>query len=80
MPVVLIHSRGDEDYDVHPGGLVAAIETEFGHKVNDADGTQGRKVLMRRGLRSAQQGVSMVRVHNEAEMRDVAVPSAACGW
>ena len=44
MPVVLIHSRGDEDYDVHPGGLVAAIETEFEHKANDADaGDTGAK-------------------------------------
>jgi hypothetical protein len=39
VPVVLIRSRGDEDYDVYPGGLVAAIETEFAHKLNDADGT-----------------------------------------
>lgn len=44
VPVVLIHSRGDEDYDVHPSGLVAAIETEFEHKANDADaGDTGAK-------------------------------------
>lgn len=38
VPVVLMHSRGEaganKDYDAYPGGLVPAIQTELGRKVD----------------------------------------------